>query len=74
MDLNSAKEKLENMFDWDSKIKNNKATWQDYYETLDDGEGYIAELIKNTNDLSKLTGEDLVNANRQARTSVLAHN
>ena len=37
-------------------------------------ECYIVDLIKNTDDLSKLTGEDLVKANQQARASALAHN
>lgn len=55
----------------------NKAndSWQDYFKQLENrGQGYIVDLIKNTVDLSKLTGEDLVNANQQARASVLAHN
>ena len=74
LDLDSAKDKLENMFDWDSKIKKNKATWQGYFDTCKGGNEYLIDLIKNTNDLSKLTGEDLVEANQQARASALAHN
>ena len=62
------------MFDWDSKIKKNKATWQGYFDTCKGGNEYLIDLIKNTNDLSKLTGEDLVEANQQARASALAHN
>jgi len=75
LDLDSAKEKLQGIFDWQEDIKNNDKTWQDYFETLKDGtEKYIPDLIKNTDDLSKLTGEDLVKANQQARASALAHN
>lgn len=74
LDLDSAKEKLKNLLDWNSKIINNKATWQDYFDTLDDGENYIVDLIKNTDNLSKLTGEDLVKANQQARATSLSHN
>lgn len=49
--------------------------WEDYFAELkNSGQGYIVDLIKNTDDLSKLTGEDLVKANQQARASALAHN
>lgn len=75
LDLESAKEKLADIFDWENLVKNGDATWGEYFETLKDGtEKYIPDLIKNTDDLSKLTGEDLVKANQQARASALAHN
>ena len=75
LDLESSKEKLADIFDWENLVKNGDATWGEYFETLKDGtEKYIPDLIKNTNDLSKLTGEDLVKANQQARASALAHN
>ena len=49
--------------------------WEDYFAELkNNGQSYIVDLIKNTDDLSKLTGEDFVKANQQARTSALAHN
>ena len=51
-----------------------KATWQDYYDTLDDSEKYIIDVIKNTKDLSKLTSDDLVNANLAARESAINYN
>lgn len=38
------------------------------------GQDYIVDLIKNTDDLSKLTGEDLVDACDRAREEVIAHN
>ena len=74
LDLNSAKNKLKDIFDWDDTIQNGDKSWQDYFYTLDDSEKYIVDLIKNTNDLSKLTGEDLVNACNKARTAAIAHN
>ena len=75
LDLDSAKEKLADIFDWEDLVKNGNATWGEYFDTLKDGtEKYIPDLIRNTDDLSKLTGEDLVKANQQARASALAHN
>ena len=74
LDLDSAKNKLKDIFDWDDIIQNSDKSWQDYFGTLDNGERYIVDLIKNTDDLSKLTDEDLVKANQQARASALAHN
>lgn len=74
LDLETAKEKIVNIFNHETLVKQNKKSWQDYFDTLDDGEKYIVDLIKNTDDLSKLTGEDLVKANQQARASALAHN
>lgn len=75
LDLDSAKDKLSEIFDWDELVKNGDKTWSDYFDTLEDGaEEYIPDLIKNTDDLSKLTGDDLVQANQNARQSALAHN
>lgn len=75
LDLDSAKEQVKSIFNYKQLVDDGKATWQDYFDTLKDGsEHYIPDLIKNTNDLSKLTGEDLVKANQQARQSVITHN
>lgn len=74
LDLDSAKEKLQRIFDWQEDIKNNDKTWQDYVDTCKGRNEYLIDLIKNTDDLSKLTGEDLVNACNEARASALAHN
>ena len=41
---------------------------------MHDGEDFVVNLIKNTDDLSKLTGKDLVTANQQAREAAIAHN
>lgn len=74
LDLSSAKNKLKEIFDWQEDIANGETTWEKFFETCKGGNEYIIELIKTTDDLSKLTGEDLVKANQQARASALAHN
>lgn len=56
-------------------VTNGTKNWQDYFQGLDDEkQGHITELIKNTKDLSKLTGDDLVQATNAARESALKHN
>lgn len=56
-------------------VTNGTKNWQDYFQELDDEkQGPITDLIKNTKDLSKLTGDDLVQATNAARESALKHN
>lgn len=56
-------------------VANGTANWQDYFQNLNiEGKKHITELIKNTKDLSKLTGDDLVQATNAARESALKHN
>lgn len=74
LDLDSAKQKLADIFDWNDTIQNGDKTWGDYFDTLGNGEQYIVDLIKDTDDLSKLTGQDLVAANENARNAVIAQN
>ena len=74
LDLDSAKKKLSDIFDWNDTIQNSDKTWEDYFDTLGNGEQYIVDLIKDTDDLSKLTGQDLVAANENARNAVIAQN
>lgn len=74
LDLDSAKQKLLDIFDWDDLVKNGTKTWDEYFDTCKGGNEYIIDVIKNTDDLSKLTGEDLVSANQKARASAIAHN
>lgn len=74
LDLNSANEKLQEILMWDANINNNEKTWRDYFDTFYDGEQYIIDTIKKTEDLSKLTGDDLIKANQAARKSALDHN
>lgn len=50
-------------------------SWEEYFKGLKKGNNdCIVKLIQNTDDLSKLTGDDLVQANKQARQAALAHN
>ncbi len=52
-----------------------RGSWQEYFSVLESqGHGAIVKLIKNTDDLSKLTGDDIVQANKKAREAALAHN
>ena len=77
LDDNQANDKIKEILNWQDKIVNdqsNSTTWQDYYATLGEGEGYVIDLIQNTKDLSKLNGKDLVDANNQARESIKAQN
>ncbi len=74
LDLDSAKRKLKDVFRWDDIIQNSDKNWQDYFDTLDDSENYIVDLIKNTDDLTKLTGQDLVDACNEAREAIINHN
>lgn len=74
LDLESAKEKLSEIFNWDTSIKNNETTWEKFFDTCKGGNEYLIDLIKNTKDLSKLEGQDLVDACNKARESVIAHN
>lgn len=56
-------------------VTNGTSNWQDYFQNLNiQGKKHITELIKNTKDLSKLTGDDLVQAINAARESALKHN
>lgn len=51
-------------------------SWDRFYESFENKheKEYIKDFIKNTEDLSKVTGEDLVKANKEARQSILDHN
>ncbi|MCM1128070.1 MAG: hypothetical protein NC429_16570 [Lachnospiraceae bacterium] len=72
--MDEAKEKINEIFNLDKSIKNGETTWNQFFETCKGGNKYLIDVIKNTDDLSKLTGEDLVKANQQARASAIAQN
>ena len=56
-------------------IDKTKGSWQKYFKVLEKGNhSDVIDFIKNTDNLSKITGEDLVKANEAARQSALAHN
>lgn len=57
----------------DKKVKENKLSWQDFSDTLDDNQKWIAKWGEETQGTIR-TQSDLVKANQQARASALAHN
>lgn len=73
LDLDSASQKLQEILDFNVNKTANQS-WQDYFGTINDGNRYLLDLIQNTDDLTTLTGEDLVRANQNARQSVIDHN
>ncbi len=72
--LDGAKDKVADIVDWNNEIKAGNKSWQDYFDTLGQGEQYIVDVVKNTDDLTKLTGDDLVQANQNARQAAIQHN
>lgn len=70
LDLDGAKKELEKIFNWDKTGK----PWDEYFKKLGEGKDYIKDLIKSTGDLSKLEGQDLVDACNKARKTVIAQN
>ncbi len=48
-------------------------TWDDYFKTRTGGKKWQIKFIQNT-DLEKASAKDLMNANKAARDSILAHN
>lgn len=75
MDENSAHKKIIDIKKFNTQLNQGENnSWDDYFSTLGDGEQYLAELIQDTTDLSELTGNDLVEANKKARASVLSQN
>ena len=74
LDLDTAKQTLLDIFDWNDLVESGDKKWDEYFGTLKGGKEYIVDIIKSTDDLSKLTSDDLVKANQQARVSAIAHN
>lgn len=72
IDLDTANTKIDAIQKYDQN--KGQDSWQAFFDTLGNGEQYIVDLIKDTDDLSKLTGKDLVTANENARNAVLAQN
>lgn len=59
------------------RISKGKGSWDQFYEKNFKNENekeYIKNFINQTKDLSKVTGEDLVKANQNARQSILDQN
>ena len=56
-------------------VQDGQASWDDFYKTLEDGnENYIPDVVKSTEDLSKIQGKDIVKANKAARQSTINYN
>ena len=73
--LKDSKKLTKQIRDQSIAVASDNKGWDNYFNKLEkQGQGCIVDLIKNTDDLSKLTGKDLVKANQQARDSALAHN
>ena len=54
-------------------INGSPQTWDDYFKPLKGGKEWQVGFIQNT-DLEKASAKDLMNANKAARESILAHN
>lgn len=52
----------------------NGKSWSDFLPPDNEENKYLLDLIHQTEDLSDLTGNDLVEANQRARTAAIAHN
>ncbi len=71
LDLSGAKDQLKEIFNWEDAGK----PWDGFFDELKKkNQDYLIPLIKNTDDLSKLEGQDLVDACNAAREAVIAHN
>lgn len=56
-------------------VNRGSKSWEEYFKILkDNNQNYVVDLIKNTDDLTKLEGQDLVNACDNARKTVIAQN
>ena len=75
LDISSAKDIQKEILSIAEDVNAGNITWDDYFEIQEKTNNkYINETIKNTKDLSKLTADDLVQANQKARSNVIAHN
>ena len=68
-----ARELLKTFQQTQDTIKAGSQTWDDYFKTRKGGKEWQVGFIQNT-DLEKASAEDLMNANKAARESILAHN
>ena len=79
-DENSATQMLSTIKEFAGKIEatkdatdGSKVTWNDYFETLQEGQGWVKNLIQQ-NDVLTLTTEELTAANNAARASYAREN
>lgn len=70
-----ADDKLAVLRNWQEEMQNDSSLeWSTLLSPEKEENKYLLELIRNTEDLSDLTGDDLVDANQRARAAVLEHN
>jgi methyl-accepting chemotaxis protein len=73
IDESNIEKSLSKIKDMSKSVAENKKTWQELYDTLPEGEKHLAKLGKEMEG-QIITGEDLINANKKARESAIAHN
>lgn len=64
---------LQSLRDVESQLPNNKDAWTKYFSTLDDGSKWQVKFVQD-NDLSKVSLEQVENAQKAARESAIAYN
>lgn len=64
---------LQSLRDVESQLPNNKDAWTEYFSTLDDGSKWQVKFVQD-NDLSKVSLEQVENAQKAARESAIAYN
>lgn len=73
IDESNVKDSLSKIKDMSKSVAENKKTWQELYDILPEGEKHLATLGQKL-DGQIITEEDLINANKKARESAIAHN
>lgn len=73
MDTATAQSWIQQLTDIDTQVRNGTMTWQQYHDSLDEGQRYIAQYGESTRDQIR-TEEGLQQANQAARASIIAQN
>lgn len=73
IDESNIKDSLSKIKDMSKSVAENKKTWQELYDILPEGEKHLATLGQKL-DRQIITEEKLINANKKARESAIAHN
>lgn len=73
IDESNIADSLSKIKDMSKSVAEGKKTWQDLFDTLPEGEKHLAKLGKEMEG-QIITEEGLINANKKARESAIAHN
>ena len=73
MDSTTAQSWIQQLTDIDAQVQNGTMTWQQYHDSLDEGQRYIAQWGQTTQGQIR-TVEGLQQANESARASIIAQN